>query len=109
MNFLKQLGFTFAAGLLLQYFLPWWTLAIGAFASGYFLENSGFKSFMAGFLGIALLWLTVAFWLDIQNASLLSDKVNVILPINVFLLTALVGGLTGGFAAWTGSNLKSNS
>jgi uncharacterized integral membrane protein len=109
MNFLKQLAVTFVVCCVLQYFLPWWSLAAGSFAAGYAFNSKGFVSFLAGFLGVSLLWLTVAWVIDLKTASILSDKVDKILPINVYLLTALVGGLTGGFAALTGSSFKSIS
>jgi hypothetical protein len=51
---------------------------------------------------------------DVANAHLLSSKVAQILPLGgsyvvLILVTALVGGLLGGFAALTGAYLRSNS
>jgi hypothetical protein len=48
-----------------------------------------------------------AFYLDFKTDSILTAKVNQLLPINAFLLTALVGALVGGFAALTGTLFKS--
>lgn len=112
MNFLKQLFFTLALCFILQYFLPWWTLAIGAFAGGYVFGNKGWKSFFAGMLGVGLLWLTAALFIDIQTHSILTEKVARIFPTKtpalLFLLTAIIGGLPAGFAALTGSLLKTS-
>ena len=107
MKFLIQLATTLVVCFVLQYFLPWWTMAIGACAISYVTENKGYVSFLAGFTGAALLWLAASFYIDLVSSAILTEKVNKIFPINVFLLTALTGGLTGGFASLTGSLLKS--
>jgi hypothetical protein len=94
---------------LLQYFLPWWTIAIGAFAVGFLFAESGWRSFLAGLLGIGLLWFAVAFFIDMQTQSILTDKVARLFPTKtvplLLLLTSLIGGLVGGFASLTGSIL----
>lgn len=111
MNFIKQTLFTIALCLILQYFLPWWTLAIGAFAGGYWFANKGWISFLAGLTGVGLLWFLTAMVIDIQTQSILTEKVARLFPTKtpalLFLLTAFIGGLPAGFAALTGSLLKS--
>jgi hypothetical protein len=109
MKFFAQLLITIVVCFALQYFLPWWTMALGSFVISYFFGNSGLKSFGAGLLGVGLLWFAMAYYIDITTASILTDKVGKLLPLNVFLLTSLVGGLVGGFAALTGALLKSKS
>lgn len=110
MNFLKQTLFTIVACLVLQYFLPWWTLALGAFVGGYYFGNSGGVSFLSGLLAVGLLWFAVAFTIDVQTQSIMTEKVARIFPTKIpallFLLTALIGGLPAGFAALTGALLK---
>ncbi|MBY0435435.1 MAG: hypothetical protein K2U26_15125 [Cyclobacteriaceae bacterium] len=112
MNFLKQTLATIALCFALQYFLPWWTLAIGAFAAGYWFRNKGIVSFAAGFAGVALLWFATALIIDLQTQSILTEKVARLFPtktpVLLFVLTAFVGALPGGFAALTGSLIKSN-
>ena len=111
MNFVKQLIVTLALCFILQYFLPWWTLALGAFAGGYLFGNKGWVSFFAGLLGVGLLWFSAALFIDIQTQSILTEKVARIFPTKtpalLFLLTAIMGGLPAGFAALTGSLLRS--
>lgn len=111
MNFLKQLFFTLALCFILQYFLPWWTLALGAFVGGYVFGNNGWVSFLSGLLAVGLLWFSMAFFIDMQTQSVLTEKVARIFPTKtpalLFLLTAIIGGLPAGFAALTGSFLKS--
>jgi hypothetical protein len=106
MKFTLQLLLTAAVCFVLQTFLPWWSMPIGAAAVGYFLGNKNGVSFFAGLLAISILWLAVAFYIDATTHSILTDKVNKLLPINAFVLTALVGGLTGGLGALTGSLLR---
>lgn len=103
MKFLIQLLFTIVLCLLLQLFLPWWTLAIGAFVVAFLFDNKSLPSFAAGFLGVALLWLAMAGYITIATDSILTTKLNQLLPVNSFIITALVGGLVGGFGGLTGS------
>jgi hypothetical protein len=107
MKFLIQILATMIICFTLQYFLPWWTMALGAFVIGYLSGNSSLTSFTAGLLGAGLLWFLMAFYIDASTDSILTNKVGKLLPLNVFLLTALIGGLVGGFAALTGALLKS--
>jgi len=106
MKFVVQVLATIVVCLILQLLLPWWSIAIGAAGVAYFSGNKGLISFMAGFLGIALLWSVFAVYIDIKTNSILTDKINQLLPLNAFVLTAMVGGLVGGFAALTGALFK---
>lgn len=111
MNFLKQTLFTIGLCFILQYFLPWWTLAIGAFAGGYLFGNKGWIVFLSGLISVGLLWFVTSMTIDIQTQSILTEKVARLFPTKtpalLFLLTAIIGGLPGAFAALTGSLLKS--
>ena len=69
------------------------------------------KAFLSGFLGIFILWLVLAWWIDIKNQHVLSNKVAEIFPLGgssflLILVTALIGGLVGGLAAMSGSYLR---
>jgi hypothetical protein len=48
----------------------------------------------------------MAFYIDQTTHSILTEKVNKLLPLNSLLITTLIGGLVGGFAALTGALLK---
>ncbi len=91
---------------LLQTFLPWWTMAVGAFATGLLFRQGGFLSFVAGLLGVGLLWFGMAYYIDSSTGSILSAKVASIFPTKtvglLMLVTALIGGLVGGLASMTG-------
>ncbi|MDZ7648876.1 MAG: hypothetical protein U5K54_17815 [Cytophagales bacterium] len=107
MKFGLQLLATVIVCFILQSFLPWWTMAVGAFTVAYLLGNKGFPSFAAGFIGVALLWIGMAFYIDALSDSILTEKINNLLPINAFVATLIVGGLVGGFASLTGSLFRS--
>ena len=110
-------------------YFPWWSVAIVGFLVGLILSqktgNSRKRSFtkskpparafLAGFLALFFLWGGVAYFLDTENASILSTKISqLIIPSNeppipgsyiMLLVTALIGGLLGGFSTMTGNLL----
>ncbi len=94
-------------GFILELFLPWYSVAFAAFVMGYFFRSKA--NFLAGFLGIGLLWLLKAWIMDTSSTSSLADKVSHIFPLGskayLLLLTSVLGGLVGGFASLTGSLL----
>jgi len=99
--------FSFIAGL----FLLWWSIAIVAFLVALLIPQSIGKCFLAGFLGVFLLWGLLALWIDIKNDSVLSKKIAQLLPLGgvsilLILITALIGALVAGFAAMSGGSLR---
>lgn len=92
-------------------FLPWWGIAVAALLVAVLVHQKAGKAFLSGLLGVFLLWAGLAWWIDMKNNSILSQKVASILPLegNTILLiaiTGITGGLVGGFAAMTGSFLR---
>lgn len=106
MKFLLQVVITVIVCFMFQRIFPWWSMAIGAMMVGFVFSNSGLKSFVAGFTAIGLLWLGMALYTDMTTHAIITEKINTLLPINVFVLTTLVGGLVGGLASLTGSQIK---
>ncbi|HOX83440.1 MAG TPA: hypothetical protein PLJ60_16795 [Chryseolinea sp.] len=108
MKFLIQIITIILLCFILELFLPWYCIAMGAFAMGYLLRSKA--NFLAGFLAIALLWFTKAWLMDASSTTELADKVAHIFPLGhkayLFLLTSVLGGLVGGFASLTGSLLR---
>jgi hypothetical protein len=91
-------------------YLPWWSIAIVAFLVALLLRQSPGMGFLSGFLGIFLCWGIVALWIDIRNQHILSQRIAGLMKLGdssvlILLVTALVGGLVGGFAAMAGSAL----
>lgn len=110
MRFLLSVLLTAVLSFIAGLFLPWWSIAIIAFGVALLLRPRPASGFLAGFLGILLLWGLLAFWIDQRNQGILSSKVARLFslgesPLLIILVTAVVGGLVGGFAALTGSAL----
>lgn len=96
------------ASFLLELFLPWWIIAVVAFAVTYFIKQNSFAAFLSGFVAVFLSWLVYAYILSGVNDNLLASKVAALLPLHgnvnlLFLVTGLIGGLVSGFGALTGS------
>jgi len=111
MRFLLATLLIATLGFLAGLFLPWWSIAIIAFAVTLLIRQKIIYGFLAGFLGIFLLWAAVATWIDISNQHILSQKIAKLLPLGgssivLVLVTAFVGGLVGGFAGMAGSSLR---
>ena len=98
---------SFIAGL----YTPWWSIAIISFLVALLIKQHYGLAFVSGFLGIFLFWGLLAFWIDIKNNGVLSHKIAALFPLGgssvlLILVTGLVGGLVGGFAAMSGSSLR---
>ena len=105
-------------------YLPWQVVPVIAFIVGVLLARRQRKrlfskpeprawSFVSGFLALFLLWGGMALWLDSQHEGALLQKVYLVvagskpaLPgggaLIFALLTALFGGLIGGFSMMSG-------
>lgn len=88
--------------------LPWWCFAISSFVIAISIHQTAFKSFLSGFIGLFLLWISLAFLKDIVNDHILATKVAQILPLGgsyiaVMFLTGFIGGLVSGLAALAAS------
>ena len=102
----------FAVGLYSQF--PWWLFVGTSGIVAFFMVDAPAKSFFAGFVGVGALWAGLATAKDLANAHLLSSKVAQILPLGgsyiaLIVITGVVGGLLGGFAALTGAYFRSKS
>ncbi|ULQ54264.1 hypothetical protein [Flavihumibacter fluvii] len=89
-------------------FLPWWSIAIAAFVVAAAIHQMPWKAFVSGFLALFLLWSGVSWWISAANNDILASKVSMIIlkqqgSFLLVLVTGLIGGLVGGFAALTGS------
>ena len=92
-------------------FSGWWVCMGAAFIVLFVSPSSGLNSFIAGFLGVGLVWMGHAWSLDVANKSAFSLKIGEIMgindPIYLVLATGAIGGIAGGFSALTGTNFKS--
>jgi hypothetical protein len=108
MKFVLQVIGTFFLGYVFELFLPWYSIAFAAFIMGFILRSKA--NFIAGFLGIGLLWLFKVWLMDSDTATDLADRVARIFSLSgrmwLYFITMLLGGLVGGFACLTGALLK---
>lgn len=94
--------------------LPWWSFSISAALVAMLVRLDASKAFAAGFLGLFMAWGGLAWWIDWQNHSLLSQKMALILPLGgssaaLLLLTGLVAGLLAGLASLAGHFLRAQT
>lgn len=111
MRFILAILLTAVLSFLAGMFLPWWSIAIVAFLVALLLIQHIGAGFLSGFLGIFILWGVLAFWIDVKNESILSQKIAQLFPLGgssvlMILVTAFIGALVGGFAGMAGSSLK---
>ncbi|HQV61972.1 MAG: hypothetical protein IPQ25_12785 [Chitinophagaceae bacterium] len=102
----------FISGLLS--FSPWWGFAVTSVLVALLVHQKAGKAFLAGFLGLFLLWGGLAWWIDMKNNGVLSQKIASVLPLGgnsilLIVVTGVAGGLVAGFAAMSGSYLRSSA
>ncbi len=96
--------------LILQFFLPWWIIALVAFALASWKARSAGQAFGSGFMAIFLLWILMGVFKSVPNEHLLANRVGemFMLPpgsfnwIFMLLATGIIGGLVGGISALAG-------
>lgn len=98
---------TFAFGL----FLPWWSLILASFFVALAAGNKALPSFIAGFLGVFLLWGIMTWMISSGNHHILAHRMSRVIlkndnPTLLIVITAFIGGILGGISAWNGSILR---
>jgi hypothetical protein len=93
-------------------FFPWWTVAIAGLASGFFLDQKIFLSFLSAFIAVFLLWGIMSYVISVDNDHILASKISLMIlkgksPVVIILLGAFTGGIVSAFSAMTGSVLAS--
>lgn len=92
-------------------FLPWWSIALTAFAVAIVIPQKPVNAFLTGFSSLFLLWGGLSFWISNNNEHILAQKISVLIlkmdnPYLLILATALIAALVAGFAALAGSFLR---
>lgn len=114
MKFLAATILTALLAFISGLFLPWWGIAITSLLVALLVHQKAGKAFLAGMLGVFILWAGMAWWIDMKNNGVLSKKVATVLPLGgnailLILLTGIIGGLVAGMAALSGSFLRASS
>lgn len=111
MKFLVSIILTALLSFALCLFMPWWSIAIAAFAVAALIPQKPGKSFVTGFTALFLLWGGLSFWISNSNHHLLAHKVSQLIlkmdnPMLLVLATAIIGALVSGLAALAGSYVR---
>ena len=103
--------------LLAQLVLPWWSLAIVAFAVCFWRDTASRgtasqglgagRAFLYGFAGVALVWLGYALLIHFRTDGIFTGRMSQLLfkadaSAGLVLATAVLGGLVGGVAGLAG-------
>ena len=94
-------------------YLPWYALGILFALLAYILRIPTGRAFALGLVSGLLLWAVSAFWIDGQHPSSLPERMAHLFPlggsvVGLYIVTGVLGGLTGGLWAWAGANLRFN-
>lgn len=93
-------------------YLPWWTVAVAAALVALVLDLRPAPAFLTGLAGAMILWGMLAFLRSSANDHILAHRMSQFIlqndsPNLLILVTAVIGGLTGGMGALTGSLFRS--
>ncbi|HMR81559.1 MAG TPA: hypothetical protein PKE30_00405 [Niabella sp.] len=92
-------------------YLPWWSIALVSFIIALLIHQRPLASFISGFASIFVFWMIIASLINTANNSILANRIGEMLgigqnPVLLIFITALIGGLVGGFAALSASYLR---
>jgi TRAP-type uncharacterized transport system fused permease subunit len=96
----------FILSLATSYVLPWWWVAVIAFAAALYAGRRPGRTFWSGFGAVFLVWVILALFKSVPNQHLMATRVAALFGLPHWLLllglTALIGGLVAGLAALSG-------
>lgn len=112
MKFIVSLVLIALLSFAVSLYLPWWSIAIVSFIVPLVIWQKAYISFVAGFIALLILWGGLAWYISSSNNNILAQKIAVLVakkndPFTLIAITALIGALVAGFAALTGSLLRS--
>lgn len=109
MKTLVKILFIVVFGYIASLYLPFWSVAAVAFVGSLLIRTSATSSFFSGFLAIFLVWSALAYMIDQETGSLLTDRVAQIfmgIPgIALVIITGVIGGLVAGLGSASGALL----
>ena len=92
-------------------YLPWYALGILFGLLAFILRIPTGRAFILGLVSGFLVWAISAYWMDGQHPSSLPARMANLFPlggsvIGLYVVTGVLGGLTGGLWAWAGAKLR---
>lgn len=110
MKLIVKVMLTAALAYLAGMYLPWWGVMVVAAVVSLIIPTSGFSAFVSGFIGVGLLWMVLAWKIDIESQGVLSGKVASLFglsdPIYLVIASGVVGAVAGGFGSVTGNSFR---
>lgn len=94
-----------------QYISVWFAGPLVALLINLVWKGSSLQGFFTGFLGLGLLWLSLALCVHSSTDGILSNKMASVLPLGgntalLIICTAFIGALCGGLCGWLGAMLR---
>lgn len=113
MKFFSAMVLTALISFVACLFFPWWSVALSAFLVAALIHQQPGKAWLAGFLGLFILWTVLAIWKDNSNEGILSKRMAELFPLGgssfmLIIVTGLIGALVAGMAALSASYLRNN-
>ncbi|MHA7129366.1 hypothetical protein [Algoriphagus namhaensis] len=91
-------------------FFPFWIVMIAIGVVSALLGIASFAAFLAGGLGMGLVWIGQSFYLSIYSGSDLPQKMGDLMGLGsgmtLVAITGALGFLLGAFSAWTGAAFR---
>ena len=92
-------------------YLPWWSIALVAFAVAAIIPQEPLYASLSGFVAIFILWSVMSFIISNKNDNILAHKISMIIlksdsPVSLVLIAGLIGALVAGCGALAGSYLR---
>ncbi|PIB35655.1 hypothetical protein BFP72_09755 [Reichenbachiella sp. 5M10] len=110
MKFIIRLIAIGALSFLCALVMPWWSLILVAGCVAFLLPGGTFNSLLSGLLGGGLLWMAMAWVIDVETESILSTKIVELFPVDdvtmLIIATGVLGGVAGALGAFTGNSFR---
>ena len=110
MIFIIRLLLIAATCFLTSMYMPWWMVLVSAAIISFFLPGSNFNAILSGLLGAGLVWLVMAWKVDVETASIMSKKIVQLFPVDetnmLILIVGAIGGVSGALGAFTGNSFR---
>jgi len=100
---IKNFIFTIILAYVFSLYLPWWSIMLAAFISGFLIPLKKRAIFFIPFIAVAILWIVQSYILSSANDFILAEKIATLLKLKgnstlLLLATGVVGGLAAGIS-----------
>lgn len=99
----------FLVSAVLEFFYEFWIIMGVALVVNLIISSNGGLSALSGFLGVGILWMVAATYIDVSSGSVLTGKIADIMGVSgpvLHLISTLVGAICGGIGAYTGYSIR---